>query len=164
MCRRGIRAVVLITDPPDRGSISCWVKHNRSRYTAGVRLLVIEDYAPLREALARGLRDAGYAVDATGSGSDGLWYAENHPYDAVILDIMLPGLDGFAILRRLRGAGNATRVLVLTARDAVADRVTGLDLGADDYLVKPFAFDELLARVRALVRRHYDQLDPVLRI
>ena len=129
-----------------------------------MRLLVIEDYALLREALARGLRDAGYAVDATGSGTDGLWYAENHPYDAVILDIMLPGVDGFAILRRLRDAGNTTRVLVLTARDAVADRVNGLDLGADDYLVKPFAFDELLARVRALVRRQYDRLDPVLRI
>ena len=96
-----------------------------------MRLLVIEDYAPLREALTRGLRDAGYAVDATGSGMDGVWYANNHPYDAVLLDIMLPGVDGFALLRRLRGAGNATRVLVLTARDAVADRVTGLDLGAD---------------------------------
>jgi DNA-binding response OmpR family regulator len=129
-----------------------------------VRLLVIEDYAPLREALARGLRDAGYVVDATGSGVDGLWYAENHPYDAIILDLMLPGVDGFAILDRLRAAGNGTRVLVLTARDAVADRVTGLDLGADDYLVKPFAFDELLARVRALVRRRYERFDPVLRI
>jgi DNA-binding response OmpR family regulator len=127
-------------------------------------LLVIEDYDPLREALVRGLRDAGYAVDATGSGVDGLWYAENHPYDAVILDLMLPGIDGFAILGRLRAAGNATRVLVLTARDAVADRVTGLDLGADDYLVKPFAFDELIARVRVLVRRRYECLDPVLRI
>jgi DNA-binding response OmpR family regulator len=129
-----------------------------------VRLLVIEDYAPLRESLARGLRDAGYAVDATGDGSEGLWYAENHPYDAVVLDVMLPGIDGFAILRRLRGAGNATRVLVLTARDAIADRVTGLDLGADDYIVKPFAFDELLARLRAMVRRHYAVVDPVIRI
>jgi DNA-binding response OmpR family regulator len=127
-------------------------------------LLVIEDYTPLRDALTRGLRDAGYAVDATGSGVDGLWYAENHPYDAVILDLMLPGIDGFSILGRLRRAGNSTRVLVLTARDAVADRVTGLDLGADDYLVKPFAFDELLARLRALVRRQYERSDPVLRI
>jgi DNA-binding response OmpR family regulator len=99
-----------------------------------VRLLIIEDYTPLRESLARGLRDAGYAVDATGSGSDGLWYAQNHPYDLVILDIMLPGIDGFELLRRLRGAGWTTHVLVLTARDAVADRVTELDLGADDYL------------------------------
>jgi DNA-binding response OmpR family regulator len=129
-----------------------------------VRLLVIEDYPPLRDSLTRGLRDAGYAVDATGDGADGLWYAENHPYDAIILDVMLPAIDGFAILRRLRAAGNATNVLVLTARDAVADRVAGLDLGADDYLVKPFAFDELLARLRALVRRRYDRVDSLIRI
>jgi two-component system copper resistance phosphate regulon response regulator CusR len=129
-----------------------------------VRLLIIEDYAPLRESLARGLRDAGYAVDATGSGNDGLWYAENHPYDVVVLDIMLPGMSGFELLRRLRGAGNTTHVLVLTARDALADRIKGLDLGADDYLVKPFAFDELLARLRAMVRRRYDRVDPVIRI
>jgi DNA-binding response OmpR family regulator len=129
-----------------------------------VRLLVIEDYPVLRDALARGLRDAGYAVDATGDGSEGLWYAENHPYDAVVLDVMLPGLDGFALLRALRIAGNSVHVLVLTARDAVADRIQGLDLGADDYLVKPFAFDELLARLRAMVRRRYDKVDPVIRI
>ena len=129
-----------------------------------MRLLVIEDHAPLRKTLARGLRDAGYAVDTTGSGVDGLWYAQNHPYDVVILDVMLPGIDGFEVLRRLRGAGQTTHVLVLTARDAVADRVTGLDLGADDYLVKPFAFDELLARLRAMVRRRYDRADPVIRI
>ena len=125
---------------------------------------MIEDYAVLRDALARGLKDAGYAVDATGDGNEGLWYAENHPYDAVVLDVMLPGIDGFDILRRLRAAGNATRILMLTARDAVGDRVAGLDLGADDYLVKPFAFDELLARLRALVRRRYDRADPVIRI
>jgi len=118
-----------------------------------VRLLIIEDYAPLRELLARGLRDAGYAVDATGEGGEGLWFAENHPYDVIILDVMLPGVDGFEILRTLRKAGSTTHVLVLTARDAVADRVTGLDLGADDYLVKPFAFSELAARVKALGRR-----------
>jgi len=129
-----------------------------------VRLLVIEDYQPLRESLARGLRDAGYAVDATGNGIEGLWYAENHPYDVLILDVMLPGIDGFEILRRLRGLGNRTHVLVLTARDAITDRVTGLDLGADDYLAKPFAFDELLARLRAMVRRQYDRVDPVIRI
>jgi len=129
-----------------------------------VRLLVIEDYAVLRDGLVRGLRDAGYAVDATGDGTEGLWYAENHPYDAVVLDVMLPGLGGFDILRRLRRAGNAMPVVVLTARDAVTDRVAGLDLGADDYLVKPFAFDELLARLRAVVRRRYDRADCVIRI
>jgi DNA-binding response OmpR family regulator len=129
-----------------------------------VRLLVIEDYAPLRESVARGLRDAGYAVDATGDGSEGLWYAENHPYDVILLDLMLPGIGGLEILKRLRQSGNTTHVLVLTAKDTIADRVAGLDLGADDYLVKPFAFDELLARVRAMVRRRYDSADPVIRI
>jgi len=129
-----------------------------------VRLLVIEDYTPLRESLARGLRAAGYAVDATGNGRDGLWYADNHPYDVIVLDVMLPGVDGFEVLRTLREVGNAAHVLVLTARDAVTDRVTGLDLGADDYLAKPFAFDELLARLRAMVRRRYDRTDPVVRI
>jgi DNA-binding response OmpR family regulator len=127
-------------------------------------LLLVEDYVPLRESLARGLRDAGYAVDATGDGTEGLWYAENHPYDVIILDVMLPGIDGFEILRTLRTAGRTTYVLVLTALDAVTDRVTGLDLGADGYLVKPFAFDELLARLRAMVRRGYDRVDAVIRI
>jgi DNA-binding response OmpR family regulator len=129
-----------------------------------VRLLIIEDYSPLRESLARGLKDAGYAVDTAANGVDGLWFAENHPYDVVLLDLMLPGIDGFQLLRKLRGAGNTTHVLVLTARDAVSDRVLGLDLGADDYVIKPFAFDELLARLRAMVRRQYDRVDPVIRI
>jgi DNA-binding response OmpR family regulator len=129
-----------------------------------MRLLIVEDYAPLRESMAHGLANAGYAVDATGAGIEGLWYAENHPYDVIILDVMLPGIDGFEILRKLRRAGNSAHVLVLTARDAVSDRVTGLDLGADDYLVKPFAFDELLARLRAIIRRRYDHADAVIRI
>ncbi|HEY0191281.1 MAG TPA: response regulator transcription factor [Kofleriaceae bacterium] len=127
-------------------------------------MLVIEDYRPLRESLVRGLTDAGYAVDATGDGAEGLWYAENHPFDVIVLDLMLPRLDGPGILKKLRAAGNATHVLVLTAKDTVADRVAGLDLGADDYLVKPFAFDELLARLRAMVRRRYERLDPVIRV
>jgi DNA-binding response OmpR family regulator len=129
-----------------------------------MRLLVVEDYAPLRESLAKGLRDTGYAVDATGDGTEGLWYAENHPYDAIVLDLMLPGMSGTEILKRLRATGNTTAVLVLTAKDAVADRVAGLDSGADDYMVKPFAFEELVARLRALVRRRYDRTDPVLRV
>jgi DNA-binding response OmpR family regulator len=127
-------------------------------------LLVVEDYSPLRESLARGLRDAGYAVDATGDGVEGLWYAENHPYDVAIVDVMLPGIDGLEILRRLRAAGNTTHVLLLTALDQVTDRIAGLDLGADDYVVKPFAFDELLARLRVMVRRRYDRVDPTIRI
>ena len=129
-----------------------------------MRVLVVEDYAPLRKAVARGLRDAGYAVDATGDGEEGLWFAETNDYDAIVLDLMLPGLDGLTILRRLRDAGRKTHVLILTAKGDVADRVRGLNLGADDYLVKPFAFAELLARVRALVRRTYDAKDPVIRV
>jgi DNA-binding response OmpR family regulator len=129
-----------------------------------MRLLIVEDYQPLRDSIALGLRSAGYAVDATGEGHEGLWYAENHPYDVIILDVMLPGLNGFEILRKLRQADHQVHVLILTARDAVIDRVAGLDLGADDYLVKPFAFDELLARLRAMVRRRYERVDPVIRI
>jgi DNA-binding response OmpR family regulator len=129
-----------------------------------MRALVVEDYAVLRESLAKGLRDCGYAVDSTGEGREGLWYAENHPYDVIVLDLMLPGMGGLELLKRLRNSGNTTPVLVLTARDAIADRVAGLDLGADDYMVKPFAFDELVARLRALVRRRYAQVDPVVRV
>ncbi|HEY5923204.1 MAG TPA: response regulator transcription factor [Kofleriaceae bacterium] len=129
-----------------------------------MRALVVEDYAVLRESLAKGLRDSGYAVDATGEGGEGLWYAENHPYDVIVLDLMLPGLGGLELLKKLRTSGNTTPVLVLTARDAIDDRVAGLDLGADDYMVKPFAFEELLARLRALVRRRYAQVDPIVRV
>lgn len=129
-----------------------------------MRLLVIEDYPPIRESVATGLRALGYAVDATGDGAEGLWYAQNHPYDAIVLDLMLPGLSGEALLRRLRRDRNPAAVLVLTAKDSVDDRVAGLDLGADDYLIKPFAFVELVARVRALVRRRHERPDPVLRI
>jgi DNA-binding response OmpR family regulator len=129
-----------------------------------MRLLVVEDYATLRESLTRGLRDSGYAVDATGDGAEGLWYAESGGYDVIVLDLMLPGIDGLELLRRLRTRGDTTHVLILTARDTVADRVAGLDLGADDYLVKPFAFDELLARLRALVRRRYQSATGVITI
>jgi DNA-binding response OmpR family regulator len=103
-------------------------------------------------------------VDATGDGAEGRAYAAASDYDAIVLDLMLPSLDGRELLRGLRARGDTTPVLILTARDTVADRVAGLDLGADDYLVKPFAFDELLARLRALVRRRYQHADPVLRV
>ena len=129
-----------------------------------MRVLVVEDYAPLRKSLSQGLRHEGFAVDATGDGDEGLWYATTNDYDVIVLDLMLPGTDGLTILRRLREAGRESHVLVLTAKGDVADRVRGLNLGADDYLVKPFAFAELLARVRALVRRAYDAKDPVLRV
>ena len=129
-----------------------------------MRILVVEDYPTIRKAVARGLRESGYAVDETGEGEEGWWYAANNEYDVVILDLMLPGLDGLEILRRLRASGRNCQVLVLTAKDGVPDRVRGLDLGADDYLVKPFALDELLARVRALARRAYSVKNPSLQI
>lgn len=103
--------------------------------------------------LKRGLEEDGYAVDVAGSGPDGVWHASEFGYDVVLLDVMLPGLDGFEVCRQLRAAGRWMPVLMLTARDAVADRVQGLDAGADDYLAKPFSFAELAARVRALIRR-----------
>jgi DNA-binding response OmpR family regulator len=129
-----------------------------------MRLLIIEDYKPLREPLTKGLREAGFAVDSTGDGEEGLWYAVGNDYDVIILDLMLPGIDGLEILKRLRAQGRQSHVLILTARDTLNDRVTGLDLGADDYLVKPFEFRELLARIRALVRRSYRQKNPLLAI
>lgn len=129
-----------------------------------MRILIIEDHAPARAALTQGLQEAGFAVDAAGNGREGLQLAMAGGYDAVVLDLMLPGLDGLTVLQRLREAGRKTQVLILTAKDGVADRVKGLDVGADDYLVKPFAFPELLARLRALTRRRYDKADPVLRV
>ena len=120
-----------------------------------MRILVVEDSAHLRRALDTGLRDAGFAVDVSADGEDGLWRAQNAAYDVVVLDLMLPKLDGLGVLRGMRAAGVRTPVLVLTARDAVRDRVVGLDEGADDYLGKPFAFEELLARVRSLCRRSF---------
>lgn len=127
-----------------------------------MRILVIEDFRPLRTAIERGLGEDGYAVDATGDGQEGLCYVRSNPYDVLILDLMLPKVDGLTILRAIRREELAVRVLILTAKDEIEDRVAGLDAGADDYLVKPFAFSELLARVRALVRRHHEQPDPVL--
>jgi len=129
-----------------------------------MRLLLIEDYRPLQQSLTKGLREAGFAVDTTGDGQEGLWYATSNDYDVIILDLMLPGIDGLQILKKLRTRGQKSHVLILTARDAVEDRVTGLDLGADDYLVKPFEFRELLARIRALLRRSYRRKNPRIRI
>ena len=129
-----------------------------------MRLLLIEDYRPLQQSLSKGLREAGFAVDCTGDGQEGLWYALGNDYDVIVLDLMLPGLDGLTILRRLRAEGRQSHVLILTARDTLDDRVAGLDLGADDYMVKPFAFKELLARVRALLRRSYRRKNPLVTI
>jgi two-component system OmpR family response regulator len=118
-----------------------------------VRILVVEDDVKLREILTRGLAEQGYAVDEADTGGDAVWRATEQPYDAVILDLGLPDLDGFSVCAQLREASCWVPVLMLTALDAVDDRVRGLDVGGDDYLVKPFAFAELLARLRALLRR-----------
>jgi two-component system, OmpR family, response regulator len=120
---------------------------------AAMRVLIVEDDLRMASLVRRGLVKEGLAADVVPNGEDALWTADAHPYDAIVLDVMLPGLDGFETCRRLRAAGVWTPVLMLTARDTVEDRVAGLDSGADDYLVKPFAFAELLARLRALARR-----------
>jgi DNA-binding response OmpR family regulator len=129
-----------------------------------MRVLVVEDYEPLARSVTQGLREAGYAVDLSADGEEGLWYAESNAYDAIVLDLMLPKVDGLEVLRRLRQKKNPAAVLILTARDRVEDRVTGLDAGADDYLVKPFEFTELLARLRAVIRRRYQVQDSVIRV
>ena len=118
-----------------------------------MRLLVVEDDPRLAHVIARGLREEAYAVDVSATGEDALVQAVVNSYDAIVLDVMLPGIDGMAVVATLRHRGIRTPVLMLTARDAVADRIAGLDHGADDYLVKPFDFGELLARLRALLRR-----------
>ncbi len=118
-----------------------------------MRVLIVEDEVKMAGLLRRGFREEGLAADIASSGDDALWMARATEYDAIVLDVMLPGADGFEVCRRLREAGTWSPVLMLTARDAVEDRVTGLDAGADDYLTKPFSFAELLARLRALARR-----------
>ncbi|MGI5200474.1 response regulator transcription factor [Spirillospora sp. CA-108201] len=118
-----------------------------------MRVLVVEDEIRTAALLQRGLSEEGYAVDVAANGPDAVWQAVENSYDAIVLDVMLPGLDGFEVCRRLRVQDCWAPVLMLTARDAVSDRVHGLDAGADDYLTKPFSFAELLARLRALVRR-----------
>lgn len=128
-----------------------------------MRILVVEDEPRLLHNLAKALREAGYAVDTADAGDEGLYKAENYNYDAIVLDVMLPRLDGWEILERLRNA-KRTPVLMLTARDAHKDRVRGLDTGADDYLVKPFDLSELLARLRALIRRAAGQTRPNLEL
>jgi two-component system, OmpR family, response regulator len=118
-----------------------------------MRVLLVEDELQMAGLIRRGLVEEGHAADVAPNGEDALWMAAAHPYDAIVLDVMLPGADGFETCRRIRAQGVRAPVLMLTARDSVEDRVAGLDSGADDYLVKPFAFAELLARLRALARR-----------
>ena len=127
-------------------------------------MLIIEDSSRLRRSLCNGLRHEGFVADAAGDGREGLCYAEVYPYDAIVLDIMMPHMDGLTLLKTLRAQGDDTHILILSAKDQLEDRLQGLDLGADDYLVKPFAFEELCSRLRALVRRRYQAKAPVIRL
>ncbi|MCA9253304.1 MAG: response regulator transcription factor [Phycisphaerae bacterium] len=129
-----------------------------------MRALVIEDDRAVSKFIERGLRENGFAVELAYDGHEGMHTAETSEHDVIVLDLMLPGRDGFSILNQLRQSGNKTPVICLTARDSVDDRVTGLDLGADDYLVKPFSFAELIARIRALLRRGAQLLDNPIKI
>ncbi|SRR5579862_339549 len=136
---------------------------NPAATTADMRILIVEDEPDLLRSLAQALREGGYATDTANDGEDGLFKAENYDYDAVVLDVMLPKLDGWEILKRLRKT-KKTPVLMLTARDQTRDRVKGLDTGADDYMVKPFDLPELFARLRALIRRSANQTTNVIAI
>lgn len=127
-----------------------------------MRILVVEDEPKLNELIVKKLKSQGYTVDACLNGRDALDYFSCAEYDAVVLDIMLPGMSGLEILRTIRGRGDDTPVLLLTAKDSIEDRVNGLDRGADDYLVKPFSFDELMARIRVLIRRKSSKISNVL--
>jgi len=129
-----------------------------------VKVLLVEDSQRLLRSLGQGLNRLGYAVDLVGDGADGLALAETYDYAVIVLDLMLPGLPGLEVLRRLRAGGSTAHILILSARDRVEDRVRGLQMGADDYLVKPFAFDELCARIQALVRRRHQAKSPILRL
>jgi two-component system, OmpR family, response regulator len=129
-----------------------------------VRLLVVEDERDLAQTLRRALEEEEFAVDVAEDGEDALFKIREMPYDAVILDLMLPGLDGWTLLQTIRAAGIRTPVLVLTARDMIDDRVRGLNLGADDYLTKPFALAELIARIRAMIRRAYGNPVPTIEL
>jgi two-component system OmpR family response regulator len=129
-----------------------------------MRVLVVEDHERMADLIRRGLEEDGYAVDLAATGEDGRWMAAEQSYDAILLDVMLPAADGFQICREIRDAGCWAPILMLTARDAVGDRVRGLDAGADDYLTKPFSFEELLARLRALLRRGAAERPAVLRV
>lgn len=129
-----------------------------------MRVLVVEDDAGVAAFVMKGLREASYAVDVAANGTDGYHLARTESYDVIILDLMLPGMDGFSVLRNLRAGGIRTPLICLTARDSVNDRVEGLNLGADDYLAKPFSFSELLARINALLRRGEHLLNNPIRV
>lgn len=129
-----------------------------------MRCLLIEDYLPLRDSIRESLVEDGFVVDDCGAGDEGLWSARNHSYQVIILDIMLPVIDGLEVLRTLREIHDATPVILISAKDSVKQRVEGLNAGADDYLIKPFDMEELLARVKALIRRRYDKESPLIEV
>jgi DNA-binding response OmpR family regulator len=129
-----------------------------------MKILIIEDEQRLARLLKQGLEEQGFAVDLAHDGAEGQYQAEQYPYDAVVLDLMLPEVDGLAILKNLRGQGNDVPVLIVTARGDVEDRIRGLNLGADDYLAKPFDLEELIARLRALIRRSRGQSSPLIAV
>jgi DNA-binding response OmpR family regulator len=129
-----------------------------------MKVLLVEDYKPLQKSVSKAIREVGWVADVAPDGEEGLWFAENHSYDVIILDLMLPKLSGLSVLARLREDGNATPILILTAKDTVEDRMKGLDMGADDYLVKPFFLGELISRLKALVRRSYNQQVPIIKV
>ena len=129
-----------------------------------MRVLIVEDEKSLANVIKKGLEEEGYAVDVSYNGEEGLFMAENEPSDLIILDIMLPVIDGMSILKKIRKSGIKTPVVMLTAKDTIIDKVSGLDSGADDYLTKPFSFEELLARMRALLRRNTEAKTSLLTI
>lgn len=129
-----------------------------------MRALVVEDFAPLRRAVVEAIEQLGWSVDASDNGQEGLWYATGNPYDVIVLDLMLPKMHGLDVLKKLRQQGGEMPVLILSAQDDVDDRVRGLDAGADDYLIKPFAVEELKARLRTLVRRSGPSRSPALQV
>lgn len=131
---------------------------------SGVRVLLVEDHKPLSKALKRGLEEENFAVDIADDGEEADYKARSASYDAIVLDLMLPKIDGLTLLKAWRKDGVRTHILILTAKDTTDDKVKGLDLGADDYLTKPFQLEELLARLRALIRRSHQIKDPILRV
>lgn len=145
-------------------TVGCETEPAPKGYASPMRILLVEDSERLRRSLEVGLRRSGFAVQTVADGQDGLDHARYGAFDAIVLDLMLPRLDGMTVLRRLREHGSGVHVLILSAKERVDERIAGLQAGADDYLVKPFEFDELVARLRALGRRRFGQKNPVHRI